>query len=153
MWHPLSLDSQTIKVISLIIIHDFEKDHGRTLLQQKWPNKSHKKWLNSDIIIILPRAEVTWHPSPPHTYSRNITWCFSAYVTSICTWLQCWSTPQLSVLLSVQPMGRYLSSSRGILGLLVISNPKEPREPQRNTLFRVHLRAEGWTQSESVYRH
>lgn len=33
----------------------------------------------------------------------------------------------------------YLSSGRGVLGLLVVSDSKEAGEPQRNALFWIHL--------------
>ena len=36
----------------------------------------------------------------------------------------------------------YLSSGRGVLGLLVVSDSKEAGEPQRNALLWIHLRTE-----------
>lgn len=39
----------------------------------------------------------------------------------------------------------YLRSCGGVLWLFVFSDTKEAREPQRNALFWIHLRAEGWT--------
>lgn len=39
----------------------------------------------------------------------------------------------------------YLRSCGGVLGLLVVSDAQEAREPQRNALFWIHLRTDGRT--------
>lgn len=43
----------------------------------------------------------------------------------------------------------YLGGRRGVLRLLVVSDPKEAREPQRDAFFWIHLRTDGHHHSKN----
>lgn len=110
--------------------------------------KQTHDWISTRLRAILCRTRPTRLNSRVFLYRRYL-------MLEMCIWhysiLHC-SADFTALFFSLQPGDlMYLSSSRGVLGLLVVSDPKEAGEPQRNALLWIHLRADSQTGSQSVY--